>query len=217
MAVNSPDRLTRSAIQQEEAIERSIYEDALAGDSEDEDETFEELPFEETVESAMQQLENLAVIGEESPLAGGSGGEQLRALYGAPAGWIPPVAPPEDWKAAEPKSGQPESFDEVDNPGQWSEFTYQPKFAKGNSGPYLYHCLPTGCTPVPAHSSDGKRVVRQRKVLLEDGLIQLQICLRPQAPMRSRWRALGRGLLHSTVVLTLFAANWPTIGPYSRQ
>ena len=56
-----------------------------------------------------------------------------------------------------------------------------------------------------------------RKVLLEDGLIQLQICLRPQAPMRSRWRALGRGLLHSTVVLTLFAANWPTIGPYSRQ
>ena len=56
-----------------------------------------------------------------------------------------------------------------------------------------------------------------RKVLLENGLIQLQICLRPQAPMRSRWRALGRGLLHSTVVLMLFAANWPTIGPYSCQ
>ena len=34
---------------------------------------------------------------------------------------------------------------------------------------------------------------------------------------RSHWRALGRGLLHSTVVLTLFAANWPTIGPYSRH
>eukprot|EP00536_Pseudo-nitzschia_multiseries_P000317 jgi/Psemu1/691/gm1.691_g len=36
---------------------------------------------------------------------------------------------------------------DVDNPGAWDCFCYQSKFEKGSGGRYMYHKLPSGCTP----------------------------------------------------------------------
>eukprot|EP00536_Pseudo-nitzschia_multiseries_P006641 jgi/Psemu1/15790/gm1.15790_g len=44
--------------------------------------------------------------------------------------------------------GEP-SWHDVDNPGAWDHFCYQSKFEKGSGGRYMYHKLPSGCTPVP--------------------------------------------------------------------
>ena len=73
--------------------------------------------------------------------------------HGAPPGWKP-VAAPENWQPAAPKvnKGEPESFDLIDNPGDWCSYTFQPKFKAKAGGDYLYHALPTGATPVPANA-----------------------------------------------------------------
>ena len=62
---------------------------------------------------------------------------------------------PEDWVPATQKvqKGEPD-FDEVDNPGQWCNFTFCPEFA-ASGGAYTKHTLPTAATPVP--EVDGKR------------------------------------------------------------
>ena len=61
------------------------------------------------------------------------------------------------------KKQQPE-FSEVDNPGNWPEYCYRPKFkstGKSNrpNGPYEYHALPTGVTPVP-QDDNGNRFLQ---------------------------------------------------------
>lgn len=63
---------------------------------------------------------------------------------------------PKNHKSSAPdlKRGEP-SFDAVDNPGNWSDYLYRPKFKKG--GQYLGHFLPAGAQPIPANK-DGKRV-----------------------------------------------------------
>jgi len=82
-------------------------------------------------------------------------------IPGAPIGWIPPMAPPE-WKpnAAKIDKKQPNvAFGIIDNPGNWSEYVYCPKFqGVGSKGDYVHHSLPSGAMPVPA-SGDGKRAV----------------------------------------------------------
>jgi hypothetical protein len=63
-------------------------------------------------------------------------------------------SPPEDWVAPDAKTlkGEP-AFVEVDNPGDWCQYTYRAEFdAKGK---YKRHTLPTGAMPVPL--KDGKR------------------------------------------------------------
>jgi hypothetical protein len=67
-----------------------------------------------------------------------------------------PTAPP-DFKPKAPNlsKGEP-SFPNVDNPGNWSEYTFRPEFAKKDKGgKYTLHSLPTGAVPVPI--KDGKR------------------------------------------------------------
>ena len=64
---------------------------------------------------------------------------------------------PPDFKPKAPNEskGQP-SFSNVDNPGNWSEYTFRPEFAKKDKGGnYTGHTLPTGAVPVPI--KDGKR------------------------------------------------------------
>jgi hypothetical protein len=39
----------------------------------------------------------------------------------------------------------------MDNPGEWPEFTFHPKFKVGTNGAYTHHCIPTGAGPVPAN------------------------------------------------------------------
>jgi hypothetical protein len=62
---------------------------------------------------------------------------------------------PDDWVPAPRKEdkGQP-AFVDVDNPGDWSEYTFRPEFEK-SGGRYKSHVLPTGATPVP--QVDNKR------------------------------------------------------------
>ena len=44
----------------------------------------------------------------------------------------------------------------INNPGNWSEYTFRPEFAKKDKGGnYTCHTLPTGAVPVPI--KDGKR------------------------------------------------------------
>jgi hypothetical protein len=65
-------------------------------------------------------------------------------------------APP-DFKPKVPNTAKGEpSFLSLDNPGNWSEYTFRPEFAKKDKGgKYTYHSLPTGAVPVPI--KDGKR------------------------------------------------------------
>jgi hypothetical protein len=63
-------------------------------------------------------------------------------------------SPPDTWLPPLPKVDKGETmYDEVDNPGDWQEYTYCAKFEKGR---YNHHCIPTGAKPVPANS-DGER------------------------------------------------------------
>jgi hypothetical protein len=64
-------------------------------------------------------------------------------------------SPPEDWVAPEPKTlkGEP-AFSLVDNPGDWSQYTYRAEFdAKGK---YKHHMIPTGALPVPLENGERK-------------------------------------------------------------
>ena len=54
---------------------------------------------------------------------------------------------PADWHPPQYKEGLP-AFNSVDNPGDWDEMVYQPKF-HSKTGRYMHHALPTGITPVP--------------------------------------------------------------------
>ena len=73
---------------------------------------------------------------------------------------------PDDWLIKKPKrkteAGEPESMF-VDNPGNWSDYTYRPKFAakaKGKDikkGQYTHHALPTGAMPVPADTAGNRK------------------------------------------------------------
>jgi hypothetical protein len=113
-------------------------------------------------------------------------GKQLSTLYGAPPGWMPP-GPEEGWvpKKADSNKGEV-PFQEVDNPGGWSPYTFRPVFSsnknkrrseddslsdkeindtskskkkKGSGGQYLHHAMPCGAIPVPQDGTTGKRML----------------------------------------------------------
>ena len=58
---------------------------------------------------------------------------------------------PDDWKQKKPNNSLKEpKFANVDNPGAWPEYCFNPTFeGKGKGKKYAYHSLPTGVTPVP--------------------------------------------------------------------
>ena len=65
---------------------------------------------------------------------------------------------PDDWKPPAVKADKGElEWADVDNPGDWLEFTYRPKF-NAKTGLYTSHCLPTGDRPVPK-DVEGKRIL----------------------------------------------------------
>jgi hypothetical protein len=72
------------------------------------------------------------------------------SIPSVPSDWTPPIAKAE--------KGKP-MFETVDNnPGEWPQFTYRPKFQKTGPKNYAHHLLPTGAQPVPA-DPQGKWVV----------------------------------------------------------
>ena len=57
------------------------------------------------------------------------------------------------------KGGEP-NFIDLDNPGGWDDYTYQPKHdSRDKDFGYLGHFLPTGVTVVPKIPSTGKRFI----------------------------------------------------------
>jgi len=79
-------------------------------------------------------------------------------IPGAPNGWTPP-GPPENYRGYLPKldAGAPLLFSEVDNPGGWSEFVFQPKYAtERGRKKYVGHVTPAGAKVLPAND-DGIR------------------------------------------------------------
>ena len=76
-------------------------------------------------------------------------------ISGAPEGWSPPPAP-DDFKGYRAQHDAPANFGGVDNPGNWSEYTFQPKFDKDKK--FVGCESPAKARVVPANSA-GKREV----------------------------------------------------------
>jgi hypothetical protein len=77
----------------------------------------------------------------------------LRDLTHGPASWTP--APRKEDR------GEP-AFDDLDNPGKWTQFCFRPEFKKTSGAMrYARHSLPTGCIPVPIDNGTGKRIIKE--------------------------------------------------------
>ena len=79
--------------------------------------------------------------------------EPATSLLGAPPGWMQPMPPITfDYQ---PKFNAPVTWEEVDNPGSWSKYTFQPRFDKRN---YTSHYTPTRAQVLPP-TPNGSRVI----------------------------------------------------------
>jgi len=99
------------------------------------------------------------------------------AIPGAPSGWKPPTAP-DDWKPAKVRANTGEldiPFEEIDNPGGWSRYSFRPKYKTKNKkvregtksedepegaptdrAKFMCYAMPTGATPVPLDPTTNK-------------------------------------------------------------
>ncbi len=77
------------------------------------------------------------------------------SLYGAPPGWSAPSAP-EDWNPTVNINREESRFEDVDNPGGWSTYTFRPMF-EPRGGKYICHAMLAGAVPVPINAITGKR------------------------------------------------------------
>lgn len=100
---------------------------------------------------------NLGEISERNDVELALDADEWGAIPGSPDSWTPPCAPP-DFKPYEPKYDVP-SLDNLDNPGGWSEYTYQPKYTGSRENrSYVGHFTPGGATVVPKNEN-GERVI----------------------------------------------------------
>jgi hypothetical protein len=77
------------------------------------------------------------------------------SLYGAPPGWSAPSAP-DDWNlTVNINPGEPR-FEDVDNPGGLSTYTFRPMF-EPRGGKYIWHAMPAGAVPVSINAVMRKR------------------------------------------------------------
>ena len=71
--------------------------------------------------------------------------------------------PPTDWTIpmTRHERGEPK-FEDVDNPGNWPQYCFRPKFkkgtAKGAKPKYTHHQLPTGAVPVPKNKEGNRHI-----------------------------------------------------------
>ena len=152
---NASTNQTMNPVDEEEEYDTRCYNEcAGASDSEDEGGVDGETSL---FVSNGHDSDDDAAITEPVAMVSDPDNPNAQHLWGAPPGWKPP-GPDDEWKAKDAKTerGEPK-FEDVDNPGGWSQYVFQSKFDKGK-GKYKHHCLPTGCTPVPA-DEDGKREV----------------------------------------------------------
>jgi hypothetical protein len=157
---NTPQYLRRAACEGQESLNMSDVneEQAETGDSDSvADDAIEAAVLDECLdESLRDRLEIL--VKNEGPEVSDCENNRILLKKGLAAEVSMPSAPP-DWTPPIPKTekGEP-TFESVDNPGQWPEFTYRSKFLKTGDKKYAHHALPTGARPVPV-GSEGKRVV----------------------------------------------------------
>jgi hypothetical protein len=76
-------------------------------------------------------------------------------LYGAPPGWSPPCGP-DDWNPTINRNKGEPLFEDVDNPGGWSSYTFRSMFElRGRK--YICHAMPAGALSLPIHAVTGMR------------------------------------------------------------
>ena len=149
---SSSSRVNDPRMFEEEKVDDSELGDM--GDSDDEgaeaDIHNEGVSLREVLESSNEPIGDDAdniddLKGEEfSPAAEGNGVVQL---VGAPDGWVPP-GPPPTWAGYQPKGNAPQLGD-VDNPGNWSLYSFCPKYKTGSV--YSGHFTPAGAMVLPAN------------------------------------------------------------------
>ena len=127
---SSPQRLLNSgisAMREEDMMETNLFGNLPTEFSDDEaaEDDFDE----PSLPDIERELALLSVSVDNEQPAGENNSNSEPVLYGAPAGWEPPSAPA-DYSPEAPKisKDEPENFASVDNPGNWSSFTYRPKF-----------------------------------------------------------------------------------------
>jgi hypothetical protein len=76
-------------------------------------------------------------------------------LYGAPPGWSS-LCGPDDWNPNINRNKGEPLFQDADNPGGWSLYTFRPIF-EARGGKYIYHAMPAGAVPVPINAVTGNR------------------------------------------------------------
>jgi hypothetical protein len=76
-------------------------------------------------------------------------------LYGAPPGWSPQCAC-NDWNPTVNRNKGEPLFEDVDNPGSWTLYTFRPMF-EPRGGKYICHAMPAGAVPVPINAVARKR------------------------------------------------------------
>jgi hypothetical protein len=77
------------------------------------------------------------------------------SLYGAPPGWSA-LSAPDDWNPNVNRNCGEPRFEDVDNPGAWSNYTFRPMF-KPRGGKYICHAMLAGAVPVPINAVTGKK------------------------------------------------------------
>jgi hypothetical protein len=101
------------------------------------------------VESGKEVDDNDAFVCEKKDNSSNS------SLYGAPPGWSAPRSP-DDWNpTVNINRGEPQ-FEDVDNLGGWSTYTFRPMF-EPRGGKYICDAMPTGADPVPIDAVTGQR------------------------------------------------------------
>ena len=127
-----------------------IKEQAKHGDGDSVADAIESAELEEALEESPRDRLLILVKNEGEEV---SDVESNRILLkkGLAAEILMPSAP-SDWTAPIPKAekGEP-TFASVDNPGEWPQFSYCPKFLKTGTKNYAHHSLPTGARPMPVN------------------------------------------------------------------
>ena len=147
------------------ALEEAEGQDADGGESDEEGEELElhEEAFalaevdrihHQEIETHVEQIckGNIAFVLKKGEIESNEDNEDLLAkVHKAPDGYA----------AAEKKDPNEPDFQNLDNPGGWSDFVFRPVYKKTGRGAtanyqYVQHELPTGCTPLPK-DAEGKR------------------------------------------------------------
>jgi hypothetical protein len=74
-------------------------------------------------------------------------------------GWSPPPCP-DDWNPTINRNKGEPLFEDVDNPGGWSLYTFRPMI-EPRVGKHIHHAMPAGAVPVPINAVTGKKIQQE--------------------------------------------------------